>query len=366
MKFCNWIRIAGWTLGACTLLHGQSPESSKSLIFRSVEIRVPLAEAGKAGLQTELILPGTPGKHPLVLMTHGSSYSNNLNRSMGPGEMRPGAVWFARRGWVVAIVMRRGYGNSGGHIEKLHSGCSEAGFAAIAQQDAADLLAVYDAVRDLPQVDGSTVIATGNSAGGFAALALGAHAPQGLRAIINFSGGWHSQLFSGWCARNGLIPEIHNLGAATRVPTLWLYAKNDRLFAPRNVALMHEAFTSGGGTAELPAIGKSGSEGHFLFFEGMQIWTPIVETFLNEHGLPWKDLDPDYGSSPSQLPASSPPDMKEAFLRWQKLGPYGAFATSPKGEWGYCSGRKTLKLAEEDALDRCRNEQCRIVATQNQ
>jgi hypothetical protein len=36
-----------------------------------------MAEAGEAGLQTVLILPSTPGKRPLVLMTHGSDYSKN-------------------------------------------------------------------------------------------------------------------------------------------------------------------------------------------------------------------------------------------------------------------------------------------------
>ena len=145
-----------------------------------------MVEAGEAGLQTVLILPSTPGKHPLVLMTHGSDYSKGKNQQMGPGMMQPGAVWFARRGWVVAIVMRRGYGASGGKMDKTHGGCDERAFDAIAEENAADLMAVYDVVKNLSPVDGTTVIATGNSAGGFAALALGAHAPPALKAVINF------------------------------------------------------------------------------------------------------------------------------------------------------------------------------------
>jgi len=153
-----------------------------------------MAEAGEVGLQTVLILPTTPGKHPLVLMTHGSDYSKSKNKEMGPGLMQPEAVWFARRGWVVAIVTRRGYGSSGGKMDKTHYGCDENAFATIAEEDAADLMAAYDAVKNLPQVDGTSVIAIGNSAGGFAALAFGAHAPPALKAVINFSGGWHSLL----------------------------------------------------------------------------------------------------------------------------------------------------------------------------
>ena len=101
--------------------------------LRRAEIKVPMAEAGDAGLQTVLILPSTPGKRPLVLMTHGSDYSKGKNQQMGPGLMQPQAIWFARRGWVVAIVTRRGYGASGGTMDKTHYGCDEAAFATIAK-----------------------------------------------------------------------------------------------------------------------------------------------------------------------------------------------------------------------------------------
>ena len=208
---------------------------------------------------------------------------------MGPGMMQPQAMWFARRGWVVAIVTRRGYGASGGNMDKTHYGCDEKAFATIAEEDAADLIAVFDTVKSLPQVDGTSVIATGNSAGGFAALAFGAHAPSALKAVINFSGAWHSLFFAGSCAKSGLIPEFHSLGAATHVPTLWLYAKNDSLFAPKSVSLMHDAFTDAGAEAEMPLIGKSGDDGHYLFSESLEIWSPLVEQFLKKHDLPWQD-----------------------------------------------------------------------------
>lgn len=321
-----------------------------------------MAEAGEAGLQTVLILPSTPGKHPLVLMTHGSDYSKGKNQQMGPGMMQPGAEWFARRGWIVAIVVRRGYGASGGKMEKTHFGCDEQAYSTMADENAADLMAVYDSLKNLGLVDGNSVIATGNSAGGFAALAFGAHAPPALKAVINFSGGWHSQFFGSSCAKNGLIPEFRNLGAATHVPTLWLYAKNDDLFAPKYVALMHEGFTNAGGDAEMPAIGKSGRDGHYLFSESQEIWGPIVEGFLEKHGLPWQDLDPENSQHFVKLPDNYPDEMKDGFLKWQKLGPNRAFAIAPTGEWSYSSGRMSLKIAEDEALDRCRNPQCKIIA----
>jgi hypothetical protein len=81
---CNEMknRVAKWAacsaLGACHLLCGQSQAAQKlPLTLKRAEINVPMAEAGEAGLQTVLILPSTPGKRPLVLMTHGSDYSKN-------------------------------------------------------------------------------------------------------------------------------------------------------------------------------------------------------------------------------------------------------------------------------------------------
>jgi dienelactone hydrolase len=321
-----------------------------------------MAEAGEAGLQTVLIYPDTPGKHPLVLMTHGSNYSKGTNQKLGPGMLQPQAIWFARRGWAVAIVMRRGYGDSGGTMDKAHYGCDEKAFAAIADADSADLTTVYEALSKLAAVDGTRVIAAGNSAGGFASLAFGANAPPALKAVINFSGGWHSMFFAGSCAKSGLLPEFRSLGAATHVPTLWLYAKNDSLFPPKSAALMYDAFTSAGGPAEMPVLGKSGDDGHYLFSEGIDIWTPLVEDFLKAHDLPWQDLDPDNTGKLAKLPDSYPNDMKDAFIKWQRFGPNKAFAIGPNGAWSYSIGRKTLKIAEEEALDRCGSLQCRIVA----
>ncbi len=347
----------------CSLVFTQTPGTKEpALTLKRMEIKVPMAEAGAAGLQTVLVWPSTPGKHPLVLMTHGSEYSKGRNQKVGPGLMQPAAVWFARRGWVVAIVMRRGYGDSGGKMEKAHYGCNEADYSAMADENASDLVAVYEAVKKLPEVDASRMIATGNSAGGFASLALAAHAPSSLKAVINFSGGWHSLFFAGSCAKSGLVPEFRTMGASIHVPTLWLYAKNDSLFPPKYVALMHDAFTSTGGDAEMPLIGKTGEDGHYLFSEAVDVWTPLVEGFLEKHGLPWQDLAPEAHSQPIQLPENFPSEMRAAFIRWEKLGPNKAFAIGPDGGWGYSSGRKTLQIAKDEAMDRCRNPQCKIIA----
>jgi hypothetical protein len=99
-----------------------------------------------------------------------------------------------------------------------------------------------------------------------------------------------------------------------------------------------------------------------LFSESVEMWAPKVESFLERQGLPWQDLDPEHDGNLIKLPDSYPSDMRDAFLKWQKLGPNKAFAIAPSGAWSYSSGRKTLSIAEDEALDRCGTSGCKIVA----
>jgi hypothetical protein len=104
----------------------------------------------------------------------------------------------------------------------------------------------------------------------------------------------------------------------------------------------------------------------YLFSESTEMWEPFVEEFLAKHDLPSHDLDPHYGQAELKLPNNYPSDVKDAFAKFLKTGPNKAFAVGPNGEWSYSSGRKTLKIAKEEALDRCRNPKCEIIAYEGQ
>jgi dienelactone hydrolase len=240
--------------------------------------------------------------------------------------------------------------------------CSAAGFEAVGEQDAVDLQAADDYLSHWPAIDTKEVIAVGASTGGFAVVSFGAKAPPGLKAVINFSGGWHMLFFSGSCTKSGLAPAFGALGSEAPVPMLWLYAKNDHLFGSKYVAEVHDAFTEAGGDAELVTVERSGDEGHYLFSESPQLWGPIVQDYLARHGLPSVPLVPDGPASPLKLPAGFSDEAQKAFARFQELGPYRAFAVGPEGAWAYSSGKKTPKVAADDALDRCGSANCIVLA----
>lgn len=325
------------------------------------EIKVPMEAAGDAGLQTFLITPSTAGKHPLVIMTHGTSSGKSPNQDIGPGSLQPEAIWFAKRGWSVFIVIRRGYGLSGGKMDRNVLNCSESGFESLASSDTADLQAVYDYASKRADIDIDRVIAVGVSTGGYAVISFGAHAPAGLKAVLNFSGGWHGPF--GLCTKTALYSAFHVLGESSHIPTLWLYAKNDELFGPKFVQQIHEAYTSSGGIADLQVFKSSGDNGHYLFSESPELWGPAVERFLAEHQLPSVELDDTPKQPLIKLPPGFSEQAQKAFEKFQKLGPYKAFAVGPNGRWAYSSGKRTAKLADQDAVDTCGPTECVIIAT---
>ena len=103
------------------------------------EIRIPWVKA-PGGLDALLVSIDLPGKHPLVVITHGSSRDPEAHRNVTPWQLLPQATWFARRGFVVLVVVRRGYGTSGGEEDGAHTGrCPQTDYEQAARNAAEDL-----------------------------------------------------------------------------------------------------------------------------------------------------------------------------------------------------------------------------------
>ena len=116
-----------------------------------------------------------------------------------------------------------------------------------------------------PDADATRAIAIGVSAGGAAVSALAARGPKNLICIINVSGGLRFE----HCGKDDvLVAAFKDFGTRSRIPSLWLYAKNDSLFGQSLVDRMHKAFLDGGGDVKLVMYDAFGSDGHWLFLNG--------------------------------------------------------------------------------------------------
>ena len=321
------MKLTIYTYGLAALLSLGTPRlraHASDMATPQIAIRpitIPMDEAGPAGLSSWLVLPLLPGKHPLVLLSPYIPH-DTLFREMGPGSMQREAVWFARRGWAVAIVMRRGLGGNGGELMDKPEHCSKDLFERQQSHGTPDLNAAYRFLAQQPEIDATRTIAVGLFEGGAMSMWLARDPPAGLKAIINFRGGWDSD--PGWlggskCIRDAIVPAFADLGAQTSLPMLWIYPKNDHFFGSTAALAAQKSFNDAGGHAQLEIIAKSSDNDTYPFRVDPSQWGPLIESFLQQLDLPATQLIPEQPHPPFKFPAGFPEEANSptcSFCSW--------------------------------------------------
>jgi dienelactone hydrolase len=245
-----------------------------------------------------LVRPVGDGPFPLVIMNHGVSLNPTDRSFFPPVEFRDAAKWFAKRGYLVVAPVGTGYGAAaidipehglyGPFFSKVGK-CSNPNFSApglaVAQVD----LWIIDYMAAEKRIVPKDVIVVGQSAGGWAAIALSSLNPSQVKAIIVFAAGRGGRVDNkpnNNCAPDKLVEATGEFGRTSRVPMLWIYIENDTFFGPPLSKRMHEAFTTAGGKAEYHVVPPFGGEGHFFIDspDAVPIWAPLVTKFLDEQG----------------------------------------------------------------------------------
>ncbi len=327
-------------------------------------LRIPAPGAGKSGLEAMLVRPAQAGRYPLVLLNHGSPRAPADRAEMTPLGFLPQATEFARRGWTAVVVMRRGFGDSGGGFAEKSGPCGNPDYVAGVTAAASDLRAAIAHLAKRADVDPSRIVSAGQSAGGIATVGLTANPPPGLVAAISFAGGRGSPRDGEVCREDRLVAAFAAFGKRSRIPMLWIYSDNDRYFGPALAQRFHAAFQAGGGKAEFVKHPAFGEDGHNLFFQGIALWTPHVDGFLKDRGLVLRET-----LLPVPVAKIAPPPQlaengRKNFSDFLLAAPHRAFAVSPKGAFGWRSGRRSAEIAKKEALERCHEfgSDCRIYA----
>lgn len=250
-----------------------------------------------------VVRPRGDGPFPLVIMNHGVALQPKERGFFPLVEFRAAAMWFARRGHLVVAPVGSGYGAAAHDVPEhgIYSAffskignCRNPNFRdaglAVAQVDT--WIIDYMAAQKMAQP--KNVIVVGQSAGGWAALALSSKNSPEIRAIITFAAGRGGRVDgkpNNNCAPDRLVDAAAEFGRTARTPTLWIYAENDTFFGPALSKRMHDAYTGSGGLAEYRMLPPFGDDGHFLIgsADAIPLWEPLVAQFLDHHRSSTKD-----------------------------------------------------------------------------
>jgi dienelactone hydrolase len=321
-------------------------------------------------LEAIVVRPDDRLAHPLAVINHGSPRTPSDRLKMTPYGWWAQALAFARRGWVAAAFMRRGYGHSQGEWAENFGACSNPDYAAAGRAGASDIAAVAEFMSGQPYVSKGKWISVGHSAGAFATVALTADPPHDLVAAIGFAPGRGSTAPDTICGEQQLISAFAQYGKTSRVPLLWVTAENDHFFGLRLVPLLTGAFSKAGGNVTYIQTPSFESDGHQLFStaSGVPIWSPIVDRFLASNNLVQRDRLIEISIPDVAAPTGLSARGRGAFKTYLESGPNKAFAIAGGQRFGWATGRRTIEEAREDALGFCvssTSSKCWIVNVNN-
>jgi len=260
------------------------PQSAEQGALRNQLWLLPSGQPGVLMRATVFRPPGA-GAFPLMVMNHGSTQNAARRLALPMPEFAALSRWFVRHGYAVVVPQRPGHGETGGAYREDQRGCDDADFAGAGAGAAESIAAAVAYMRAQPFVRRNGTIVSGQSAGGWAALAFASHAPGGVAAAINFAGGLGGRSFDrpgNNCAPDRLIAAAEAFGRTSRIPTLWIYTENDSYFPPRLSRAMADAFRSAGGKADYRLLPPFGAEGHLMVESdnAEPVWGPVLERFL--------------------------------------------------------------------------------------
>lgn len=255
---------------------------------------VSIPAAGQEGLlmRGHLCRPLGVGRPKLVIINHGSPGNDRERETLTLGSCGSEAVaWFLRRGYAVMLVLRPGYGATGGPWLEGYDGCENADFYQLGNETADQIDQMVKYASTKPNLDASHTIVVGQSAGGWGGVAYASRPHPQVAAFINMAGGrgghFHGESNKN-CQPDELVKVAERYGRDASTPMLWIYAENDSYFGRDLSRAMHAAYVRGGGQATLAEAPAFGSDGHHLFFgpRGSEIWGPTVASYLTSQGLP--------------------------------------------------------------------------------
>jgi dienelactone hydrolase len=233
-------------------------------------------------LEYRLQRPDDSLPHPLIIMTHGR---NGPYPERNPAEVdgyKNLCAVLAQEGFVVMMLVRRGYGNSEGPDSELKKTPYECGLEA-----AKDLRSAVEYMKTQSYVDPRKIVVMGHSQGGWAAIAFSTLEVDGVLGTVNLSGGTN---YAG--INSDPLPTTHSkwisdcgeYGKINKIPTLWIYSPNDQSIPGDTSRPMFDSFQKNGGKGTFVMKPAYSTNGHWFFNEPAFYMSDLLN-FFNAIGM---------------------------------------------------------------------------------
>ncbi len=273
---------------AATAADSFGPQGSPAGDLREQLWLIPLPHDGDRAMHTTVLRPPGEDKRPLVVINHGSP-AKAEDRPNLRSVFKTASEWFVKRGFVVALPLRRGYGKTGGSWDETNGRCDNPDYRRAGLETAKDIRAAIAYMTKQAFVQPGRVLVVGQSAGGWGTVALSSLNPPEVAAMVNFAGGrggYKNGQPNSNCTPDRLVEAAGQYGRTARMPTLWVFTENDLFFNPGLSRKMAEAYTAAGGKAEYNLLPPFGKDGHSMFgsSDGLSRWRDLVDKFLAANG----------------------------------------------------------------------------------
>ncbi len=275
---------AGWL--ACW------PAVSGEILEQTVWVPVEVARPGGNTIHRDVALTivreKADGRRPFLVLHHGRGTTPKSRSAMGLQTYPANSRYFASLGFVVLIPTRVGYGITGGPDVEYTGRCRSKQYAEGVAATVAQTRQILRYAEALSYVDPDAGIVVGDSFGGLAAIAIAATDIRGVLAAVNISGGdgGDSRRRVDEPCRPDLLRETFaDYGRDNRIPTLWMYSANDRVWGKVYPGQWHEAFVRAGGEGEFVSLPADKNNGHHIFNRNPPAWHPAFEAFVRQLGL---------------------------------------------------------------------------------
>ena len=230
-----------------------------------------------------IVREATADRRPFLVLLHGRGTSAAERTAMGLQTYPANSRYFASMGFVVLVPTRVGYGVSRGPDVEYTGTCASKHFADGAAVAVIETRQVLRYAERLAYVDPDRGIVVGESFGGLVAIAIAAGDIRGVVAAVNISGGDGGDVRTRVdepCRPDQMRETFARYGSANRLPTLWMYSANDRVWGPVYPRQWFAAFAQAGGRGQFVDLPADKNNGHYIFNRNAAAWHPAFESFV--------------------------------------------------------------------------------------